>query len=278
VKWLSNLATRWRALRRGDAVHQEIAEEWQFHIDRRIEENIRRGMPPEEARRSAERSFGNSGYIKDLSWDERGGGITETIWQDLRFGYRQLRKDPGFTAVALLSLALGIGANAVIFSLISTVLLRPLPIAHPEQVFAVHQIKQRSSDPQSMSYPNYKDVRDRNQVLSGMAVYRFAPTSVSHNGSNERIWGYLVSGNYFDVLGVRPLLGHTFTAEEDRTPDANPVMVLSYGCWQRRFGGDPNIAGKPVLVNNHSFIVLGVARPEFSGTETVFAPESGYPA
>jgi predicted permease len=278
VEWLSNLAMRLRGLRHGDAVHREMAEEWQFHIDQRTEESMRHGMSREEARRSAERHFGNSGYIQDLSWDERGGGIVETIWQDLRFGFRQLRKNPGFTVVALLSLALGIGANAVIFSLISTVLLRPLPIAHPEQVFAVHQIKLRNSDPQSMSYRNYKDVRDRNQSLSGMAVYRFAPTSVSHNGSNERIWGYLVSGNYFDVLGVRPLLGRTFTAEEDRTVDANPVMVLSYGCWQRRFGGDPKIAGKSVLVNNHSFTVLGVARPEFSGTESIFAPEFWIPS
>ena len=278
MEWLSNLTTRLRGLRRGDTVHHEIAEEWQFHIDKRTEENIRRGMSPEEARRSAERHFGNSGYIKDLSWDERGGGMTETIWQDLRFGARQLRKSPGFTAVALLSLALGIGANAVIFSLISTVLLRPLPIAHPEQVFAVHQIKQRTSDSQSMSYPNYKDVRDRNEVLSGMAVYRFAPTSVSHNGTNERLWGYLVSGNYFDVLGVRPLLGRTFTAQEDRKQNANPVMVLSFGCWQRRFGADADIAGKTVLVNNHSFTVLGVARPEFSGTESVFAPEFWIPS
>ncbi len=158
MEWFSKLTMRLQALRHGDAVHREMAEEWQFHIDQRTEENIRRGMSPEEARRSAERHFGNSGYIKDLSWDERGGGLMETIRQDLRFGYRQLRKSPGFTGVALLSLALGIGANAVIFSLICTVLLRPLPIAHPEQVFAVHQIKQRTSDAQSMSYLNYGDI------------------------------------------------------------------------------------------------------------------------
>ena len=278
MAWLSKLAIRLRALRQGEAVHREMDEEWQFHLDQRTEENIRRGMSPEEARRNATQHFGNSGYIKDLSWDERGGGLTETIWQDVRFGYRQLRKSPGFTTVALLSLALGIGANAMIFSLISTVLLRPLPIAHPEQVVAVHQIKQRSSDSQSMSYPNYKDVRDRNESLSGMAVYRFAPTSVSHNGSNERIWGYLVSGNYFDVLGVRPFLGRTFTPEEDRAPTAHPVMVVSYGCWQRRFGADPAIVGKSVLVNSHSFTVIGITRQEFSGTESVFAPEFWVPS
>jgi predicted permease len=279
MEWFSKLAVRLRALRHGDDVHREMAEEWQFHIEQRTEENIRRGMSPEEAGRNAELNFGNSGYIKDLSWDERGGGLMETIWQDLRFGFRQLRKSPGFTCVALLSLTLGIGANAVIFSVISTFLLRPLPIAHPERVFAVNQIKQRNlSDSQNMSYPNYKDLRDRNEVLSGMAVYRFAPMSVSHNGTNERIWGYLVSGNYFEVLGVDAFLGRTFTSEEDRTVGAHPVLVLSYGCWRRRFGADPSVVGNAILVNGHSFTVIGVAKPEFSGTESVFAPEFWVPS
>src|SRR5258707_9342817 len=115
---------------------------------------MRRGMSAQEARLSAERSFGNSGYIKDLSWDERGGGVAETLWQDLRFAWRQLTKSPGFSVVALLSLTLGIGANAVIFSLVTTALLRPLPIAHPEQVVAVHQVKEKSSDSQARAYLN----------------------------------------------------------------------------------------------------------------------------
>src|SRR5271154_239124 len=275
MEWLSKLAMRLRGLRRAEDVHREIAEEWQFHLEQRMKENIRRGMSPEEAGSQAVKHFGNSGYIKDLSWDERGGGLMETIWQDLRFGYRQLRKSPGFTCVALLSLTLGIGANALIFSLISTVLLRPLPIAHPEQVFAVHQIKERNlSSMQSISYPNYRDVRDRNEVLSGMAVYRFAPMSISHNGSNERIWGYLVTGNYFDVLGVTPSLGRTFSDEEDRGVDAHPVVVLSYGCWQRRFGANPRVIDSSVLVNGHSFTIVGVTNPGFEGTENIFEADS----
>ncbi len=277
--WLEKLRMRLRALRHGEEVHGEIAEEWQFHIDLRTEENIRRGMTPEEARQSAEQHFGNAGYIKDVSWDVRGGGIMETLWQDVRCGARQLRRSPGFTFVALLSLGLGIGGNAVIFSLISTILLRPLPISHPEQVFAIHQGKEKdASYSQSMSYPNYKDIRDRNAVLSGMAVYRFDPMSLSHNGSNERVWGYLVSGNYFDVLGVQAFLGRTFTVDEDRTPNSRPVAVLSYGCWQRRFGGAPGIVGSSIQINGHSFTAIGVAPPGFTGTESVFTPEFWVPS
>jgi predicted permease len=277
--WLTKLEMLCCAMRDEDEVHREIAEEWQFHIDLRTEENIRRGMTPEEARRSAEQNFGNSSYIKDVSWDVRGGGLLETLWQDLRFAGRQLRKSPGFAIVALLSLGLGIGANAVIFSLVNTMLLRPLPIAQPEEVFAIHQGKQKDpSYSQSMSYPNYKDIRDRNTVLAGMAVYRFDPMSVSHNGNNERLWGYLVSGNYFDVLGVRALWGRTFTADEDRTPNSRPVVVLSHGCWQRRFGAEQGIVGSAVKINGRDFTVIGVAPPQFTGTESVFTPELWAPS
>ena len=279
MSWLAKLRMRLRAFFHSETVHLEIAEEWQFHIDRRNEENIRRGLSPEEARRSAEQHFGNSGYLKDMSWDQRGGGFFEILWQDLRFGARQLVRSPGFTFVALISLALGIGANAVIFSLVSTYLLRPLPIAHPEQVFAIYQGKRNDpSYSQSMSYPNYKDLRDRNQVLSAMAVYRFAPMSISHNGANERVWGYLVSENYFDMLGVRPVLGRSFLPEEGSAPNAHPVAVLSYGCWQRRFASDPAIAGRAILINGHSFTAVGVAPPNFTGTESVFTPEFWIPS
>lgn len=276
---LGKVRMRLRALRQNEDVHREIAEEWQFHLDQRTEENIRRGMTPVEARRKAEQQFGNSGYIKDLSWDVRGGGIIEKVWQDLRFGARQLRESPGFTFVALASLALGIGANTVIFSLISTMLLRPLPIREPERVFAIHQGKQNDpSYSQSMSYLNYRDIRDRNRALSGMTAYRFDPVSLGHDGNSERVWGYLVSENYFDLLEVRPFLGRMFLPEEGSKPNGHAVLVLSHGCWQRRFGADAGIAGRSLLINGHNFTVVGVAPPDFTGTESVFTPEFWIPS
>ncbi len=198
--------------------------------------------------------------------------------QDVRFSFRRLLKSPGFTAVALLSLALGIGANASIFSLVNTVLLRPLPAAQPEQLVELFGALPNNSENQLVSYPNYKDYRDRNEVLTGLLAYRFAVMSLSHDGANERLWGFIVSGNYFDVLGVKPALGRTFTPEEDKTPNSHPVAVMSYGSWQRRFGGDPSIVGKSVLLNGHTFTIIGVAPKDFNGTEVAYSPELYVPA
>ena len=196
------------------------------------------------------------------------------IWRDVRYGVRMLWKSPGFTAVAILSLALGIGANTAIFSLVNTVLLRPLPVERPEQLVEVYGTLHNGSDYTIQSYLNYKDYRDRTtDVFNGMLAYRFAPISMSHTGASERVWGYLVSGNYFDVLGVRPIMGRGFTPEEDQTPGAQPVAVMSYGCWQQRFGGDQNIVGRSVSLNGRSFTVVGVAPKGFNGTEVAYAPE-----
>ena len=197
----------------------------------------------------------------------------ESIIKDIRYGIRTLLRRPGFTAIALITLALGIGANTAIFSLVDTVLLRPLPVSHPEQLVELYGTLHNGADFTLQSYLNYKDYRDRNQVLSGLLAYRFAPMSLSHGGSNERVWGYLVSGNYFDVLGVPPVLGRGFLPEEDETPDSHPVAVMGYGCWQKRFAADPNIAGKTVSINNHNFTVVGVAPKGFVGTEVGFAPD-----
>lgn len=221
----------------------------------------------------AEQPLARRALQPSLELIERKGGIgMESLIQDLRFGARTLMKQPGFTLIAVITLALGIGANTGVFSLVNTVLLRPLPIAQPERVFEITPLRE-GADIGATSYPVYKDFRDRNDALEGLAAYRFAPMSLSRNGNNERVWGYLVSGNYFDVLGVRAAQGRMFTQEEDRAPGAHPVVVLSYGCWQRRFDGDPNLVGQTITINNYSFTVVGVAPPEFNGTALIFTPE-----
>lgn len=197
----------------------------------------------------------------------------QTLFQDLRYGARQLLKRPGFTFLAIVSMALGIGANTAIFSLVDTVAFRPLPVRNASELQELYGVLHNGADYTLQSYLNYKDYRDRNQVFSGLMAYRIAVASLSHNGNNERVWGTMASANYFDVLGVPPLLGRGFLPEEDQTPKSHPVVVLSYGCWQKRFASDPSIVGRTVLVNNVPFTVVGVARKGFIGTDVAYAPE-----
>ncbi len=200
----------------------------------------------------------------------------DNLFKDIRYAFRSLVKHPGFAAIAVITLALGIGANTAIFSLVNTVLLRPLPVPQPEQIVSV-ALRGKSDSILAFSYPNYKDFRDRNQVLSGLLAYRFVPMSLSRDGANERIWGYEVSGNYFDMLGVQAIKGRTFRPEEDRTRLSHPVVVVSHGAWQRRFAGDPDLVGKEIRLNNHPFKIIGVAPEGFTGTEVVYTPEIWVP-
>jgi len=196
----------------------------------------------------------------------------ESLIKDIRYGLRNLIKRPGFTAVAVITLALGIGANTAIFSLISTVLLRPLPVAHAEQLVEVYGTTHHGADYTLQSYLNYKDYRDRNNVFSGLMSYRFAPMSISHEGRNERVWGFLVSGNYFDTLGIHPFLGRYFLPEEDQTLGSHPVAVITYACWQKRFASQ-NVIGQPLRINGVTFTIVGVGPEGFRGTEVAYLPE-----
>src|SRR5204862_5868084 len=174
----------------------------------------------------------------------------QTLFQDLRYGARQLLKRPGFTLLAVISMALGIGANTAIFSLVDTVAFRPLPVRNPSELQELYGTLHNGADYTLLSYPNYKDFRDRNQVFSGLIAFRITVAGLSHNGNNERIWGTLASGNYFDVLGVPPLLGRGFLPEEDITPKSHPVVVLSYGRGQNSFGQHPLLIGRPSPLSN----------------------------
>jgi len=195
-----------------------------------------------------------------------------TLIQDLRYGARMLLKNPGFTLIAIITLGLGIGANTAIFSLVNTVTLRQLPVAAADRIVDVTPLGKGASVG-AFSYPTYKDFRDKNEVFDGLVAYIPAPMNLSQNGVNERVWGYLVTGNYFDTLGVRAMKGRMFTREDDLVPGAHPVAVVSYGCWQRRFGGDPNLVGRGVKLNGRDFTIIGVAPERFRGTVWVFEPD-----
>lgn len=204
------------------------------------------------------------------------------LLQDLRYGARMLLKQPGFTSIAVCTLALGIGANTAIFSLISAILLRPLPVTDPARIVSVSLVNKQGAGLGLFSYREYEDFREQNAVLTGLAAFRFAPVNLSglagKAGNNERVWGYLVSGNYFEVLGVKAVVGRAFSEEEERAPDAHPVLVLSHSCWQRRFGADPGIVGQTIILNNRPFTVIGVMPAGFTGTERVFTPEIWAPS
>ena len=264
-------------LRRRGRFDRELDEEMRFHLEMRIEENVAAGMAPEDARRAARRQFGNQTLLREVSREMWGFASLETLIQDVRYGLRRLLRSPGFSLVAVLSLALGIGANTAIFSLVNTALLRPLPVERPGQIVSLSNSAGGRGFP-TFSYPNYKDIRDRSgEVFDGLYAYRFAPLSVSHEGTSERLWGYVVTGNYFEVLGVRAALGRALTPDDDRLPGAHPVTVLSYECWRRRFGSDPAVLGKSLIVNGRSYEVVGVLPRGFYGTEIIAAPEMWFP-
>jgi predicted permease len=225
-------------------------------------------MSPERALSQAIRRFGNVTSVKERFYESRRILWLDHFIQDSRYALRALRKTPGFTAVAVLTLALGIGANTVVFGIIDALLLRPLPVESPEQIVTLNR-----NDEPSQSFPNYRDIRDRNAVLSSLFLYRIAPLSLGQSAGANRVWGYLVTANYFEGLGVKPALGRFFRPDEDLHPNADAVAVLGYDCWQDRFGGDPNIIGQTIRLNTHPYIVIGVAPKRFQGTEIFYWPE-----
>ena len=194
---------------------------------------------------------------------------------DIRYALRMLAKNPAFACVVVLTLALGIGANAAIFSLLDKVLLQSLPVANPDQlvVLSAYGSKDGPSFDSAFSYLMYQDLRDRNSVFSGVIARGGVQMNVSYGDQTERVRAELVSGNFFEVLGVRPWAGRLFTQDDDRTPGAHPVAVLSYPFWERRFGKDPNLIGKTILVNEQPVTVLGVTPPNFFGTDLSNNPD-----
>ena len=196
----------------------------------------------------------------------------ETFLQDLRYALRQLRRSPGFALTAVLTLTMAIGANVVVFGVVNALVLHPLPVPEANRVYSI-----QPRNGLAVSYKNFEDIRDRNTTFAGVSVVRIARIGLDSSGSARPVWGYEVSGNYFETLGVKPALGRFFTAAEDKKINGEPYAVLSYNCWKTQFSGDPGVVGRTVRVNKHEFFVVGVAPRDFNGTERFIWPEVWVP-
>ncbi len=270
MSFLRNLASGLQALFRRERVDTELHEELNGFLEMAVEEKMKRGMSRKEALRAVRLERGGLDATKEEVRSARWESFIETCWQDLRFAARMLRKNSGFTAVAVVSLALGIGGNTAIFTLLDQVLLRLLPVRNPQELVQIQWRGERNTSSigtGTVSYPFYRDIRDRSQVFTGV-LCRFPLTlGVAHQGQTDRVEGELVSGNYFQVLGVPAALGRLFTPEDDRIPSSHPLAVLSYDYWTERFGADSNVLGQTVLVNNFPLTVIGVSAKGFDGLE-----------
>lgn len=252
----------------------DFTAEVSAHLELEIERLRDEGKSQGEAEAAARRQFGNVTRVQERFHESTRWMLLEHFQRDLVYALRVLLRNPGFTFVAVISLALGIGVNALIFSVVNAIVLRPLPVEHPEQL-AFMEGEQFGA---GQSFPNYRAIRNRNQVFSGTLGYRIAQVELESNSAAPvRTWGYLATGNYFDVLGVRPLLGRFFRPEDDVKPGGSPYAVLSYGSWKSRFAGDPDVIGKVVRINRQPYTVIGVAPQNFQGTEVFYWPEVWVP-
>lgn len=262
--WLFTIPLRLRSLFRRAQVDQELDDELLDHLERRTEEYIASGLAPGEARRRARLDLGGMENAKEECRDARGVNFIESLVRDLRYGIRMLVKTPGFTAVAVLTLALGIGANTAIFSLVDTILLRPLPYEDPGRLVVVSEsVPLMGGDSEmGMAAGEYIDYRDRNRTFAGIAAYQSVGFNLTGVDTPMRVNAAAVSASAFPLLGVSPRLGRTFAAGEDRQ-GATPVTVLSYSFWQKNFGGDAHILGKTLKLDEKPYIVVGVMPPSF---------------
>ncbi len=256
---LSSLFRRWRALTHKEELDHELDEEMRFHLDREIDQNIRNGMSPEEARLAAFRSFSRVDQSKEECRDARGVSVVENILRDVSYSSRVLLKNYAFTIVVVLTLALGIGANTAIFSFANGILLRPLPYPQSDRLAAIQETAlKRGVEAMSVSYPNFLDWREQNTVFEGMGTY-FGSNRFALSGAGEpvSIRGARISHGTLETLRVAPQLGRPFTANEDR-PEEDAVVILGHELWQRNFGGDPNIVGQKIVLSNRPRTVVGV--------------------
>ncbi|MGC2161541.1 MAG: ABC transporter permease [Silvibacterium sp.] len=252
----------------------EIDEELQAHLEHLTEVNIAAGMTDQEARRQARIAFGGVEGAREACYEQRPGAWLETVMQDIRYALRGFRRNPGFVITVMVTLALGIGANATIFSVVSRFVLQPPPVGDPASLVTVMTTSDHGRLVGNFSWPLYTDVRDQAKSFSGLAGYfDVLPASIGGAGEAQRIWGQAATANYFDVAQIRMTLGRGFLPTEEHAD----VVVLGYVLWERQFGADPAIVGKTVRLSSREFTVVGVAPPGFHGIDLILNPEFWVP-
>ena len=256
----------------------ERAAELESHLQIEADRNVEAGMSPADARAAAHRKLGNPYRIRETIYEMNTIPLVDTLWRDIRFSLRTLSKRPGFTMVVVLSLALGIGANTAIFSLCDGMVFRPLPVPNPDGLVTIDIAASRLTSYGASSYLDWVDISSRSKSFQSLSTRQditaaMNPAGAIRDGKPQVIWGQLVSGNFFSMLGVQPALGRTFLPEEDQTPGKYPVMLISYSLWLRMFAGDSGIVGTQVELSGHSFTIIGVTPKSFSGVDLWFRPD-----
>jgi predicted permease len=255
-------------------VADDMDEEFRSHVRHRADDLERSGLGRAEAERRARIEFGGHDRFKEDSYEALGGNFIETFLQDLRFSLRLLRKSPGFTIAAILTLALAIGANAVVFGVLNAMILRPINVPQAQSLYAIERGGDKSV---TESYPDYLDLRDRNRSFDDIAAYNVSGAGLDTGKEVLEIWGCEVTGNYFDVLGIKPYLGRFFHASDEKGLNSAPYIVLPYAYWHAQFHDDRSVVGRVVRLNKHPYTIIGVAPPDFQGTLLFLAPNFWVP-
>jgi len=278
-EFLRTFLRRLAALFRRRRLEDDLDAELRSHLEMAVERNLRKGMTAADARREALLSLGGVEQTKERYRDQRGLPMIETTLQDLRFGLRMLRRSPSFSILAILCLTLGIGANAAVFSWVEGILFRPYPaVSHQEQLLALTGTARGESGPTGTSWPDLLDLQRNSTLIDSFIVTKIMGTTLSIGDRAEVTTGSIVSANYFDAIGVHPLLGRGFEPGEDSGRNAHPVTVISYQLWKGRFKGDPQIIGKTQRLNNVVHTIVGVAPEGFYGTFVGWAMQFWVPA
>src|SRR5580693_7009775 len=278
MRSLKRLFTRFLNFAARRLRNERLREEIASHIATQTEENIRAGMTPEEARRHARLKFGAVEAVREDYHAEEGLPFLENLLLDVRYALRVLRKSPAFTVVALVTLMLGIGANVVVFGVVNEVLLHPLEVRDPQNLYQLRHKQWSIGRLLTTSYPAFEDFQRRNTSFSGMAgVYGYSAAKLSWGNAVMHVHGDAVTGNYFDLLGVQPQVGRFFHAADEHGPDSAPYVVLSDALWRKAFQADRRIVGTTVDLNKHAFTVLGVAPAKFHGAERFVWPDYWVP-